>query len=148
MTLVKLKHKPFEQNFNNWMDDFFTPFASINKTGMPATTVSSSVPVNVFETENGYTVEVVAPGFEKEAFEIKLEESLLTIAANPKKEEAEKTGKQLRSEFSFRPFKRSFTLDEKIDAENISATHKNGVLTLNLPRKTEVKASIKNITIQ
>lgn len=148
MTLVKLKNKPFEQNFNNWMDDFFTPFASINKTGMPATTVSSHVPVNVFETENGYKVEVVAPGFEKEAFEIKLEEALLTIAANPKKEEAENAGKQLRSEFSFKPFKRSFTLDDIIDAENITATHKNGVLTLNLPRKTEVKASVKNITIQ
>ena len=148
MTIVKIKQKPFEQNFNNWMDDFFTPFSSIYKDGNPVPAVKSGVPVNVSETEAGYKLEIVAPGFEKEAFQIKLEENMLTIAAELKKEEAGKTEKQLRHEYSFKSFKRSFTIDEKIDAENIAAEYKNGVLTLNLPRKAEVKASVKNITIQ
>jgi len=148
MTLVKVKQKPFEQNFNNWMDDFFTPFSSMYKAGTPNTNHNMLVPVNVTENENGYQMQVIAPGFEKEAFEIKLEENLLTISAKVEIEETEKKDKLLRNEFSFRSFKRSFTLDEKIDAENIGAEYKNGVLTLNLPRKTEVKAAVKNITIQ
>ncbi len=148
MTLVKLKQKPFEQNFNNWMDDFFKPFSSIYKENNINPAMKSIIPVNVTEKESGYELQVVAPGFEKEAFDIKLEESLLTISAQMKKEEVENSGKQLRSEYSFKSFKRSFTLDEKIDAENIAAEYKNGVLTLNLPRKAEVKAPVKNITIQ
>ena len=148
MTIVKMKQKPFEQNFNNWMDDFFTPFSSNYKDSNPAPALKNGVPVNVTESEAGYKLQVVAPGFEKDAFQIKLEENLLTIAAEMKNEATEKEEKQLRNEFSFKSFKRSFTIDEKIDAENIAAEYKNGVLTLNLPRKAEVKASVKNITIQ
>lgn len=147
MTLVKFKQKPFEQNFNNWMDDFFTPFSSINRADYnPAT--FKTVPVNVLESENGYQLQVVAPGFEKDAFKIDLDKNLLTISAEVKKEEAESKEKVLRNEYGFKSFKRSFTLDEKIDAENIAAEYKNGVLTLNLPRKVEVKAAVKNITVQ
>jgi len=39
-------------------------------------------------------------------------------------------------------------LDEKVDAEKIEAKYVNGVLTLNLPRKEEVKASVKEISVQ
>jgi HSP20 family protein len=41
----------------------------------------------------------------------------------------------VRKEFSYKSFKRSFTLDEKIDAENIQAKYENGVLKLELPKK-------------
>lgn len=54
----------------------------------------------------------------------------------------------MRKEYSFRSFKRSFTLDEKIDATNIEAKYVNGVLTLNLPKKAPVKTSAQEINIQ
>ena len=60
----------------------------------------------------------------------------------------DENGKQIRREYSYRSFKRSFTLDEKINAEGIGAKYQNGVLTLNLPKKEEVKAAVKEITIQ
>jgi len=56
--------------------------------------------------------------------------------------------KQIRREYSFRSFKRSFTLDEKVDATNIEASYINGVLTLNLPKKDTVKASATKIVIK
>ena len=144
MTLVKFKHRPFEQNFNNWMDDFFAPNSSINREQKQ--TFKFSVPVNVTELENGYRLDVVAPGFEKEAFQIQMEKNLLTISAEVKKEE-EKKEKVIRNEYSYNSFKRSFTIDDTIDAENIAASYNNGVLTLNLPKKEEVKPATKNITI-
>jgi HSP20 family protein len=56
--------------------------------------------------------------------------------------------KEIRREYSYRSFKRSFTLDEKIDAAGIDAKYVNGVLTLNLPKKEEVKSASKDINIQ
>ncbi|MBO9658830.1 MAG: Hsp20/alpha crystallin family protein, partial [Chitinophagaceae bacterium] len=63
-------------------------------------------------------------------------------------ENTEKANKQIRREYSFRSFKRSFTLDEKIDAAGIEAKYNNGVLTLNLPKREVVKASAQQINIQ
>ncbi len=73
---------------------------------------------------------------------------MLTISAEKKNEVKDENEKQIRSEYSYRSFNRSFTLDEKIDAEKIEAKYLNGVLTLNLPKKAEVKASAKEISIQ
>ena len=106
-----------------------------------------SVPVNVKATANGYQLEVVAPGFEKADFKIKLDDSLLTISADNKIEEKKESDKQIRREYSYRSFKRSFTVDSTIDATKIDATYVNGVLILNLPKKEEVKASAKEIII-
>ena len=106
------------------------------------------VPVNIRESKEAYQLEVVAPGFEKNDFNINLEKSILTISAEKKNEVKEESEKQIRKEYHYRSFKRSFTLDEKIDAEKIEAKYVNGVLTLNLPRKVEVKASTKEISVQ
>ena len=56
--------------------------------------------------------------------------------------------KQIRKEYSYRSFKRSFTLDEKTDGSAIDAKYVNGVLTLNLPKKEVVKPSVQQINIQ
>jgi HSP20 family protein len=72
----------------------------------------------------------------------------LTISAEKKDEVKKENEKQIRREYSYRSFKRSFTLDEKIDATNIEASYINGVLTLNLPKKEVVKASATEIVIK
>ena len=56
--------------------------------------------------------------------------------------------KEIRKEYQYRSFQRSFTLDEKIDAAGIEAKYVNGVLTLNLPKREEVKTPSKQISIQ
>ena len=53
----------------------------------------------------------------------------------------------IRPEKYVRSFKRSFTIDEKIDATNIGASYVNGVLTLNLPKQEPVKAPATEIVI-
>ena len=123
----------------NYLALFKTEFNNVERKGF--------VPVNVKETEKSYQLEVVAPGFEKTDFKINLDQNLLTISAEKKDEVKDENQKQIRREYSYRSFKRSFTLDEKIDATNIEASYINGVLTLNLPKKEVVKASATEIVI-
>ena len=148
MTHVKFNRKPFEGTFNNLVDDLFTELPTLFKTEFNNTTRNGSVPVNIKETENAYNIEVVAPGFEKTDFKINLEHNLLTISAEKKVENQQTTDKQIRKEYQYSSFKRSFTLDEKIDSVNIDATYNNGVLILNLPKREIVKASATEINIK
>ncbi len=148
MTNVKFSRKPFEGTFNNLVEDLFTELPALFKNDFNNIERKGSVPVNVKETEKSYQLEVVAPGFEKTDFNINLDQTLLTISTEMKDEVNTDNDKQIRREFNFRPFKRSFTLDEKIDATKIEASYINGVLTLNLPKKEVVKASATKIVIK
>lgn len=152
MTLVKFNRRPFESTFNNLVDELFNEMpVFIKKNGHNGW--NGFVPVNIKETEKNYSLEVVAPGFNKEDFKVDVENDVLTISVEKKEEvknesDGHENVKEIRSEYSYRSFKRSFTLDEKIDASAIEAKYVNGVLTLNLPKKEEVKQTSKQISIQ
>jgi HSP20 family protein len=148
MTLVKFHNKPLNNSFNNFMDDFFATVPSILRDDLITPALSSFTPVNIRETENDYVLDVVAPGFQKEDFKINLDNNTLTISADKKEETENRNEKFVRKEYKQKSFSRSFTIDENIDAETISAKYVNGVLTLNLAKKQEVEPSVKEISIQ
>ena len=148
MTLVKLNSRPLQKSFNNLMDDFFTTVPSIFRDDFVTPAFRSFILVNVKETENDYVLEVVAPGFQKDDFKINLDNNTLTISADTKEETQKSNEKFIRKEFKQQSFSRSFIIDENIDADSVSAKYVNGVLTLNLAKKQEVKPSVKEISIQ
>lgn len=147
MTYVKLNRKPFEKTFNNLVDDFFSELPVLYKNDSNQQW-KGFAPVNIKENESNYNIEVVAPGFEKADFNVHLDQNILTISAEKNNETKEDNENQIRREYNYRSIKRSFTLDEKIDAAGIEAKYINGVLILNLPKKEPVKAPAKEITIQ
>lgn len=110
-----------------------------------------STPVNIKETSNGYEVQVVAPGVKKEDFNVNVDKNILTISyehkTETKDEQAENQSKWLRTEYSVRSFKRSFTLNEKIDVAAITAKYAEGILNISLPKKENVEPSVKEIAI-
>lgn len=133
------KHQHFFDDF--FGKDFFDFSPSVVKT-MPA--------VNVKEDETKFTVEVAAPGMNKDAFNIKLEDGILTISFENKTEktETDEKTKYTRKEFSYSSFKRSFTLDEEtINTDAIAAKYENGVLHIDLPKKEKVEPEKKTKTI-
>jgi len=154
MTNVKFNSKPFEGSFNTLVDDLLSELPGLFKNEFNNVERKGFIPVNVKVTDKGYELEVVATGFEKTDFKVNLDQNLLTVSAEKKDEAKENTSsslnatKQIRREYSYRSFKRSFTIDEKIDATNIEASYINGVLTLNLPKKEVVKASATEIVIK
>ena len=145
MTVVKFNNRP-NKSFS--LDNFFNEFPAFFKDDAAADNWSGGMPVNIKETEENYLLEVIAPGMDKNDFKVNLDKNILTISAGKKNEVKDEREKQIRREYSYRSFKRSFTLDEKIEAEKIEAKYVNGVLTLNLPKKAEVKVSAKEISIQ
>lgn len=145
MTVVKLNNRP--ANGFNLLDNFFNELPTFFKDDF-GTKAQGFIPVNVKETKDAYELEIVAPGFEKNDFNINLEKNILTVSVERKTETENKNEKQIRREYSYHSFKRSFTVDEKVDPEKIEAKYVNGVLTLNLPRKEEVKASAKEILVK
>ena len=105
--------------------------------------------VNIAEDEKKYTVEVVAPGFKKDDFKLKVEEDILTISAESKFESKENgKGKEYtRREYSYNSFTRSFRLPDNVKDDSISASYNDGILNLELPKsKEQVKAS-KEISV-
>jgi len=148
MTHVKFARRPFEGSFNNFVDDVFTELPALFKNEFNYSERKGFIPVNVKENEKSYEVEVIAPGFEKADFKVNLDQNILTISAEKKNNVKNESDKQIRKEYHYRSFKRSFTLDEKIDATQIGATYINGVLILNLPKKEDVKAAATEISIK
>ena len=116
-------------------DDFFNDDFFEEDSLMPA--------MNVKETKDKVNVEVAAPGFTKKDFEITLDENVLHISAEKKKEEKEEdkdTG-YFKREFSYNSFKRSLKLPVTINQdEKVKATYDNGILLISLNKKEKTKA--------
>jgi HSP20 family protein len=145
MTLVKVNN-PLNKQLDSMMKDFFNEFpTAVSKTFRED--VLLFPPVNIIDKTDKYLLELASPGFEKADFNIKLEENMLTISTEKKVENVGESDKVIRKEFSYKTFKRSFTIDEKIDAEHISAKYENGILSLELPKKEIAKAGAKEINI-
>ena len=103
-------------------------------------------PVNIKETDDSFLVELMAPGMNKEDFNIELDNDLLTISAEVKTEKTEgEEGKFTRKEFSFSSFKRSFTLPETVKDEEINASYENGILKITLPKIEEALPTAKRL---
>lgn len=95
--------------------------------------------VNVIEGKEDYRIEVAAPGLDKTDFKIDLENNILTISAEKEDKQEETNERYMRREFNYSSFSRSFSLPESLDAEKISARHKDGILNVVIPKKEEAK---------
>ncbi|WP_447643075.1 MULTISPECIES: Hsp20/alpha crystallin family protein [Chitinophagaceae] len=104
--------------------------------------------VNITEDNEGYHIQLIAAGLQKEDFNINLEKGLLTISYEKKDEEKNPAVKNHRLEYNLVSFKRSFNIDESVDAEKIEASYKDGILKIDLPKKQEVKILPKSIEIK
>lgn len=97
--------------------------------------VSKYSDYKIEENDNSYTIEMDMPGVRKEDLDIGIKENMLSIYA-----ERKRMSKTDEKEEVVSKYEQSFNISVKgIDIENISANFENGVLTLTLPKKEEVK---------
>ncbi len=108
--------------------------------------ISTNIPAtNIVEADDHFDVQLAVPGKKKSDFTIEFEESILTISSETETKYAEKEGTFTRKEFGCNSFKRSFSVPETVSADKISASYKNGILTVSLPKKTEALPQPKKL---
>ncbi|MCM4160852.1 Hsp20/alpha crystallin family protein [Antarcticibacterium flavum] len=105
--------------------------------------------LNVSEKEKNYEVELAAPGYAKDDFDITIDEGILTISADKNEESKEEKDTFLRREFSYNSFTRSIGLPDNIDEDQeIKASYKDGVLKLVLAKdENEMTREPKKIKV-
>lgn len=140
MTTLKF-NQPTLKTLDSFLDNLLNdlPVAHTNGINLPA--------VNISESNDNYELELNVPGRKKEDFKITIDKNILTVSFEKKEEPKEDNRQFIKREFNTRSFKRSFTLDEKINAEAINAKYENGILYLSLPKKEEVKVMPKEIAV-
>jgi HSP20 family protein len=104
--------------------------------------------VNILENEHGFHLELSAPGFSKEEITLLVEKENLVISGEKKVEETTEEKNYHRREFTYNNFKRVFNLTEKVDKEKIEASFENGIVKIQLPKKTEEVASTIKIELK
>lgn len=137
---------------NDLMDDFFgvprvTGFGSRMENDF-----SRMMTTDVKETENNYQVDMNLPGFAKEDIKAELKDGYLTIKAETAQsnDEQDDDGKYIRRERYTGSCSRSFYVGDEVTQEDIHATFKDGVLSLNIPKKEAIpqKEETKYIAIE
>ncbi|WP_448192755.1 Hsp20/alpha crystallin family protein [Azospirillum sp. sgz301742] len=104
-------------------------------------------PAEVNETETEYRVTLEVPGMDEKGVEVSLEDDMLTIKAEKKEETEEESRNRYFSERRYGMCSRSFRLPGNVDRERISASMKNGVLTIAMPKSEPSKPSKRTIDV-
>ena len=126
-------YRPTPANFDRWFDSAF------QNSGHPSYAATTPI-VDVQEKADAYRLEAELPGLTEKDFTVNVEHNLLTISSQQEhSEEREENGYVIRERRSG-AFRRSFALPEDVDADQISATFKNGLLTLTVPKTGKAQA--------
>src|SRR6201981_77618 len=96
-------------------------------------------PVDIYETENELVVKAELPAFQDKDIDVRITNNTLTIRGECKFEKNVKEENYLRIERAYGSFSRSFSLANTVNSDAIKADYKNGVLTLSIPKREEVK---------
>ena len=101
--------------------------------------------VDIREDAEKFTVVADMPGVDEKSVEATVQKRVLTIEGWTQLDKPQ-GGEELGREFGAGRFRRDFALPEAVDPERIQARVKNGVLTVTIPKKEEVKARKIQVT--
>lgn len=137
-------HNALNRNLDDFFNDSFRrlvdwEFRNEDEVNVP--------PVNVTNGKIQYEIQVVAPGMDKEDFDLNIENNVLTVTARKEEKTNEKKNNYTTQEYYFHSLRRSFTLPEEVDQDKISAHYHHGVLEIQLPKKPEVEAPTERKSI-
>ena len=122
---------PFDKIFDQMMSKQFPAFqeevgVSFNKGAYPK--------VNIYEYDDKIGIVAEIPGLDKKNVSVEVEQNLLTISGDKHGFEDD-GGKCITRELKHSSFKRSFNLGDHLDGEDISASFKDGMLSISIPKK-------------
>lgn len=96
-------------------------------------------PVDIMEDKDGLVLKAELPGMDKKDIEVRVENNVLTLQGERKRESETKENGYYRRERAYGTFSRSFSLPTSVDTGKIGAEYKDGVLSVSLPKAEEAK---------
>lgn len=122
-----------QEEMNRFFDDFFGEHQTQMAQGqwLPS--------VDVSETDSELVVRAELPGMTHDDIEVNLQDNVLTLKGEKKQDKKEEKESYHCLERSYGSFSRSFSLPTGVRADQITATFKDGVLVVSLPKAEEVK---------
>lgn len=130
MTLIKFEPMRDFETLHDKIQRYFGDFSSfgynMNDNFNPR--------IDISEDKDNINVSAEIPGVKKENIKISLQDNILTIEGEKKKELEKKEKNFYRNERMFGSFKRSFTLPEEVDSEKVEAKFEDGMLQIQMKK--------------
>ena len=113
---------------------------AVRTNGKETLTVADWSPtVDISETDGEYLIKAELPEVKKDDVKVTLEDGILTIHGERRREKDEKTTKYHRVERSYGSFVRSFSLPDQVDENGVKAEYRDGMLNLRIPKSEKAK---------
>ena len=136
---------PFDRMFDQIIQ---TQFPQIEKqVGVKPYQGTAYPKVNVYEYDDKVGIVAEIPGLSKKQIKVDVEDNILTISGDKHSVWDDAKAKVLRRELKQSSFKRSFTLGELLDGDDISANFKDGVLSIEIPKSVPEKPKKHSVNI-
>ena len=105
-------------------------------------------PVDISQTDNTVIVQIAIPGIDPEKVNIRIENDVLTIDGEVRKETEVEEAKYHRREMLSGKFHRALAMPAAVDGDKASAVYKNGILEITIPKREEVQPKSVKITVK
>lgn len=102
-------------------------------------------PVDIFERQDHLVIRAEVPGVQKEDMDVRIENGVLTLHSERKQETDVTEENAHRMERLYGAFTRSFALPTTVDATKVTATYKDGVLEVTVPKAETAKPKMVEI---
>jgi len=136
---------PFDKVFDKMLETNFPEV--IDQVGVTPYSNSAYPKVNVYEYDDKVGIVAEIPGLSKKQIKVDVEDNVLTISGDKHSVWDDAKAKVLRRELKQSSFKRSFTLGELLDGDDISANFKDGVLSIEIPKSVPEKPKKHSVNI-
>ena len=136
---------PFDKLFDEMIDNQFPDV--VKQVGVKPYQGSAYPKVNVYEYDDKVGIVAEIPGLDKKDLNIQVEEDTLTISGNKHGLFDDADAKVIRRELKHSSFKRSFELGELLDGDNIKASFKDGLLSIQVPKVEPKKPKVTEVKI-
>ncbi len=132
---------------SNLRDQFGRLFEVAFNERQPESFNDWSPALDAFEDKDKYVVSLEVPGLKKEEIKVVVHDGVLTVSGERKFEKETKEGTVHRAERTYGKFSRSVTLPAAVKADQVAASYKDGVLTVEVPKAEEAKPKSIEIKI-
>ena len=105
-------------------------------------------PVDIRETKDAIEIMAELPGVDAENVDVSVEGNVLTIRGERRQEQVREDETFHRVERSYGMFERSFTLPRSVNAEKVSASYRDGILTVTVPKREEAKPKTVKVQVE